>query len=255
MKRQIIHTLVILFMGIAPLWGQGEALFEKASSAYNEGQYEEAANLYHEILEQDLHSAALYFNLGNCYYKLNRVAPSIYYYEKALLLDPDDQEIKTNLAFARNMTLDAIEELPETDLNKAYASLTGVLNFDQWARLAVLLVLVFVIALSLFFVFRYPRPKRISFVVGMVALGLTIVAVVFAYVQYENFVEEQPAIIFAEETSVRTEPNDRSEQAFLLHEGTKVNVLEELNDWNRIELVNGQSGWILSENLRPLKDF
>lgn len=236
-------------------WAQGEKLFSEAASAYNDGRYEEAAELYREIIENGQHSAAVYYNLGNTYYKMNRIAPSIYYYEKALLLDPDDQEIKNNLAFAQNMTLDAIEELPETDINRAYKLVTGLLTYDQWAYLSVIFMILFVLGMSLYMVFRFPREKRISFTAGLVALGLMVISVSLAYVQYREYITEQPAIIFAEETRVRTEPNMRSEQAFLLHEGTKVNILEGLDSWKRIELQNGQSGWLLAEDLRELKDF
>ena len=67
--------------------------------------------------------------------------------------------------------------------------------------------------------------------------------------------EDQPAIIFDQEVIVKTEPNDRSDIAFTLHEGTKVNVLEEFDSWKKIELTDGQTGWLLSESLKVLKDF
>lgn len=253
--RKRFKIAAILFFLCQITWAQGEELFDRAAKAYNSGEYEAAADLYHEILEGGEHSAAVYFNLGNSYYKLNRVGPSIYYYEKALLLDPDDEEIANNLSFARNMTLDAIEELPETDISRAYKQLTGLLTYDQWGYLAIVFMMVFVIGISLYMVFRYPREKMISFTTGMVALALMLVSTTFAYVQYQQYVNEQPAIVFAREIAVRTEPNQRSEQAFLLHEGTKVNILEEMDDWKHVELQNGQSGWMLAENLRELKDF
>ena len=253
--RKFLNIAVIFVLLGPSVWGQGQELFDEAATAYNEGRYEEAAALYEKIIDGGEHSAAVYFNLGNTYYKLNRVAPSIYYYEKALLLDPDDPEIKENLGFAQNMTLDAVEKLPETDINKAYEQVTGVLTYDQWAFLAVLFMVLFVLGMCLYMVFRFPREKRLSFTAGLISLGLMVISLVLAYVQYRPYTSEQPAIIFAEETAVRTEPNTRSEQAFLLHEGTKVNVLDRLNDWQRIELENGQSGWLLAEDLKVLKDF
>jgi len=116
---------------------QEEALFDNATADYNEGKYEAAAKKYEEILQNGKHSAALYFNLGNANYKLNRIAPSIYYYEKALLLDPNDPEIKNNLAFARNMTLDDVEALPQAGLTRFLGRLTGLMTFDQWAYYAI----------------------------------------------------------------------------------------------------------------------
>ncbi|WP_337251769.1 tetratricopeptide repeat protein [Maribacter halichondriae] len=115
MKKLMTFLLLLICFSVS---GQNEALFSEASKAYNGGNYENAIQNYLEILENGQHSAEVYFNLGNSYYKLNQIAPSIYYYEKALLLRPNDSEIKNNLAYAQNMTLDAIDEMPETGLSK-----------------------------------------------------------------------------------------------------------------------------------------
>lgn len=237
------------------LIAQDDALFEKATTDYNEGRYEDAAAKYEEILENGKHSAALYYNLGNTYYKLNRIAPSIYYYEKALLLDPGDPEIKNNLAFAKNMTLDDITEVPQTGLSRLLERTTGLMTFDQWAYLAVFFIFLFVFLYIAYYYLRYATQKRLAFITSLVFLFCSLSALVFAYVQFNNFQAEQPAIIFAPEVAVKSEPNPRSEEAFVLHEGTKVQVLEQLNEWKRIELADGSTGWIPQDALRVLKDF
>jgi len=208
-----------------------------------------------EILDKGEHSAELYFNLGNAYYKLNQIAPSIYYYEKALLLRPNDSEIKNNLAYSQNMTLDAIEVLPETGLANLYKRFTGYLSFDQWAKTAVFFMILFVLLYIAFYFFRYSTRKRIAFIGSLLAILLSIISTVFAFIEYEDFKTDNPAIVFAQESQVKTEPNDRSQQAFVLHEGTKVNVLEELNQWKKISLADGKTGWISSESIKLLKDF
>ena len=237
------------------LIAQEDALFKNATTDYNEGRYEEAAAKYEEILEGGKHSAALYYNLGNTYYKLNRIAPSIYYYEKALLLDPGDPEIKNNLAFAKNMTLDDIAAVPQTGLSRLLERTTGLMTFDQWAYLAVVFIFLFVFLYIAYYYLRYATQKRLAFITSLVFLFLSLFALVFAYIQFNNFKAEQPAIIFAPEVAVKSEPNDRSEAAFVLHEGTKVQVLEQLNEWKRIQLADGSTGWIPQDALRVLKDF
>lgn len=234
---------------------QTEALFNRATDAYNEGDYQQAISLYDEILENGEHSAALYFNLGNSYYKLNQIAPSIYYYEKALLLKPEDPEIKTNLAYAQNMTLDAIEVLPETGLAKIYQRIMGQLSFDQWAYTSVIFLILFVLGYLAFYFLRYATHKRIAFISSFTFLMVAIVSVLFAFMQFTQFKAEQPAIVFAEVVSVKSEPNNRSGEAFVLHEGTKVNVLEQLNDFKKIQLVDGKVGWVSEEDIKLLKDF
>ena len=234
---------------------QEEALFDNATADYNEGKYEAAAKKYEEILQNGKHSAALYFNLGNANYKLNRIAPSIYYYEKALLLDPNDPEIKNNLAFARNMTLDDVEALPQAGLTRFLGRLTGLMTFDQWAYSAIVFMVLFVIIYITYYYLRYASQKRLAFIISFAFLFLSLLALLFAYIQYNNYKAEQPAIIFAAEVAVKSEPNPRSEEAFLLHEGTKVQVVEQLNEWKKIQLADGSTGWIPKESLKMLKDF
>ncbi|PCJ95335.1 MAG: ion channel protein [Flavobacteriaceae bacterium] len=251
--KQLITILAILisFLGNA----QNETLFNNATSAYNEADYNKAIENYLKIIDNGEHSSELYFNLGNAYYKINEIAPSVYYYEKALLLKPNDPEIMTNLGYAQNMTLDAIEKLPETGFAKIYNKLTDFLSFDQWAYVAIALLLLFVLTYIAFYFFRYATQKRIAFITSIVSLILSVFTIVMAYLQYTDFKNHQPAIVFAKETIIKSEPNDRSEEVFRLHQGTKVNVLDQLNDWKKIRIVDGKTGWILSTDMKVLKDF
>jgi tetratricopeptide (TPR) repeat protein len=252
--RTYLFFLFSLILG-GPLIGQSETLFEKATDAYNEGNYEDAIGFYEDILEQGEHSAALYFNLGNAHYKKNEIAPSIYYYEKALLLDPDDPEVKNNLVFARNMTLDAITPIPETDLERYYNKLVLALSIDGWAYLGIFFVMLFVGAYLFFLSSQTPNKKRIALFSSLVALMLAVGSTTISYLRYRAYQEDQPAIIYTREIQVRPEPNERSSPAFLLHEGTKVQVIDSLGEWAKIELADGQVGWIPEKSLRMLKDF
>ena len=145
-----MYILVILFSALT--WGQNSALFEKGNTLYNEGQYAEAIDTYSKILESPEHSAEVYFNLANAHYKLNNIAPSIYYYEKALQLEPNDTDIKNNLSFAKNMTIDAIDVLPETGLQVLLKTITHSLTFDGWAQVSgVICVLICSIVFKLLF--------------------------------------------------------------------------------------------------------
>ncbi|NNK18236.1 MAG: tetratricopeptide repeat protein [Maribacter sp.] len=251
--KQLLFIIVMLiaFLGNA----QNEALFNRATESYNNGDYQKAIENYSEILENGQHSAELYYNLGNAYYKLNQIAPSIYYYEKALLLSPNDEEIKNNLSYARNMTLDAIEVLPETGLSKIYNAVTGIMTFDQWSYTAVVFMILFVLLYIAFYYFNYATKKRIAFISSIASLFISVMAVVFAFILHNDFNADQPAIVFDSEVKIKAEPNKRSEAVFVLHEGTKVNVLDELNEWKKIKLVDGKTGWVTSESIKMLKVF
>lgn len=250
-KKLSILMLLMGFLGNS----QGTDLFDLATEAYNNGEYEKAIEAYDKILENDQHSAALYYNLGNAYYKLNQIPESIYYYEKSLLLNPDDQEVRTNLAYAQNMTLDAIETLPQTGLSRIYKSITSRLTFDQWAYASIFCMILFVLLYIAFYYNQYSTRKRFAFIGSLIALFLCIVFIVFASVEFSSYQSDNPAIIFADEVNVRSEPNTSSEDVFTLHSGTKVNVLDSLNNYRKIRLSDGKTGWIPANDLKVLKDF
>ncbi|WP_372944522.1 tetratricopeptide repeat protein [Muriicola sp.] len=252
-----MKNFFLVFLMLVSLSGhsQNEVLFEEATKAYNEGDYELAIENYEHILESGSHSSSLYFNLGNAYYKLKKIAPSIYYYEKALLLDPNDSEIRDNLNYARQMTIDEIEPIPQTAITRITSRVINIMTFDQWAYTSIIFMLLFVFLYLAFYFFRFADRKRLAFIGSMVCLFLTVMSVTFAVLQYQEYTDTRPAIIFAQETAVKEEPNNRSITLFTLHEGSKVFVEETLEDWNKVRLSDGKNGWIPASDLRALKDF
>lgn len=252
MKKWVLLLFVFTFSaGIA----QNDVLFDNATKAYNEGNYQVAIDNYHEILKSGQHSAEVYFNLGNAYYKVNKIGPSIFYYEKALLLDPNDAEILNNLSYAQNMTIDAIEPMPQTSISRIVASVKNILTFDQWAYAAIIFMFLFVVLYLAFYFFQFADKKRIAFIASMICLLSMALSILFAVIQHRDFTQNRPAIIFASETAVKEEPNNRSNTLFDLHEGSKVFVEEELDEWNKIRLADGKNGWIPATELRKLKEF
>lgn len=249
-----MKNLVVLFLFLfsAASFGQNEKLFQEANSAYQSGDYESAIDAYEQILENGETSAELYYNLGNAHYKLNNVAPGIYYYEKALQLDPDDEDIRNNIEFARNMAIDDIEEIERTGISKWFNELIANKSASGWAVFAIIFSVVFVAFFLLYYTSRVPVRKRIYLGVASLSLLICILSVVFAYQQTSYLLDNQYAIIYEEEVEVRDEPNLRGEPSFELHEGTKAKVLEDFQEWSRIELSNGAQGWVNTENIRKL---
>lgn len=243
---------ILLFLLSSISMAQNETLFEQGNALYNDGNYTEAIEKYQAILKQGKHSAELYFNLGNSYYKLNNIAPSVYYYEKALQLAPNDKDILNNIAFARNMTIDVVDTIPEVGFSKLINNIINMMSFDAWSKMAVGLVIVFVI-LFLSYYFSYASTKkRIAFVVSLASIMLACTSLSFAYHKYNLEKNDKPAIVFAKESQIKSEPNLRSSEAFKLHEGTKVQILDTVNNWKKIKLADGKTGWIVSDDIKAL---
>jgi len=244
-----IITLLVSGFGLA----QSSALFEQGNALYNDGKYAEALDKYTAVLERsNKHSAALYFNIANAHYKLNHIAPSIYYYEKAKQLAPNDQEIENNMAFAKNMTIDAIAVIPEVGLAKYVKSLTHKLSYNNWAKMSIGFVVLFVVLFLLYYFSLSTVRKRLFFTGSIVSGLLVFVALGLTIHNYNLSKKDNPAIVFATSSSIKTEPNPRSEESFTLHEGTKVQIVDTLSDWNRIKLTDGKTGWIKKEDLKEL---
>jgi len=233
-------------------WGQNNALFEQGKEHYKNGKFTEAVNSWEKVLSNGAHSAPLYFNLGNAHYKLNHVAPSIYYYEKALQLAPADAAIKTNLKFAENARIDAIEPLPKTIFKRWYEQLAGVLTYDGWAVTAVVGGILFVVLFLSYWFAAVERKKRLFFSTSIVSVVVLFVGLVMAYQTYGDVLKDQPAIVFSESTEAKSEPNMGSENAFVLHEGTKVQITEEEDNWVHVLVANGKDGWIPASDVKRL---
>ncbi|WP_274474221.1 tetratricopeptide repeat protein [Mangrovimonas aestuarii] len=248
--KQLLYIIVILFgaVGLA----QEKSLFDAGNTLYNEGKYAEAIDKYKQVLDAGMHSEALYFNLANANYKLNNIAPSIYYYEKALQLAPNDKEIKNNLSFAQNMTIDAIDTIPQTGLSRIFNNVTNVMEFDNWAIFAVVFMVLFVVLYLVYYFSYSTAKKRVAFVGSLLVLFFSLTTLGLAFRKYNLDANNKPAIVFVEETQVKSEPNLRSQELFKLHEGTKVQILDTVSNWKKIKLSDGKTGWISKADIKAL---
>lgn len=251
--KPIFYILIFLFGTLS--FAQNNKVFEQANTLYNDGNYKEALSKYNSILDQGEHSAALYYNIANAHYKLNHVAPSIYYYEKALLLKPNDKEILNNIAYAKNMTIDDIEIVPEVGFSRLIKNATHTMVFDNWAKLSVALVVLFVLLFLMYYFSQSTSKKRLAFIISLSSLVLAFIALAFAFNSYTLDQKNQIAIVFAQESQIKNEPNLRSEEAFKLHEGTKVRVIDTVANWKKIKLSDGKTGWVMNDDIKIVTDF
>jgi len=251
--KTFFFVLILLISTLS--FSQNEERFKAANQLYNDANYTEALEKYKAILGAGEQSAALYFNMANAHYKLNHIAPSIYYYEKAQLLKPNDPDIQNNMAFAKNMTLDDIDTVPEVGFTKLLNAWTKTFYYEVWAKISVGLIILFVILFISYFFIQSTGKKRFAFVFSVMVLLLMFASLGLAYHGYDLVTNHQPAIVFAKESQIKSEPNLRSTEAFKLHEGTKVLVLDSVNNWKKIKLSDGKMGWVMNDDIKLVKNF
>ena len=254
----LLPVFVFFSMLLVPSLSSGQAsmepLFEEGNTAYNEGDYSKAISLYEQTLKLGQHSAALYYNLGNAYYRLNKVAESIYYFEKAQLLNPKDKDLQINSAFARNMTIDAIEFLPESQLTQLKNRLFNSFSFYTWSIMTVVLLWIFVGLFLGYLLFKSTQLKRSFFFSSLVVLVLFSGSFIITFSIDQQKKNTQFGILFSNQIDIWSEPNQQGELLFTLHEGTKVQLLDNLEEWQKIRIANGSEGWIKNASLRKLSD-
>jgi tetratricopeptide (TPR) repeat protein len=247
-----MKQLFYIFLLVSQVF-YAQSAFEKGNELYKKEKYEEAVVLYEGIAKSGQQSAELYFNLGNCYYKLHKVAPAVYNYEKALLLSPDDIEIQTNLKFAQKMAIDEIKVVPKVGFSKMIDDTLDVFHYDAWAGIATGFSALFLLFFIGYYFGSTSLLKRSFFVAMVVSVLIILISVASAITERNNYNNERPAVVFAEVISVKSEPKASAPEAFVLHEGTKVFVLENQDKWRKIQLTDETEGWIEKDAIKELK--
>lgn len=249
--RTVLTLFVVVFCQVLDAQTPYDR-FGKGNIEYKNGNYQEAIDLYNKVEDQNLASVDLYFNIANAYYKLNKVGPAIYYYEKALQLDPDNTDVLTNLVFAKRLALDTIEELPKTLFQKFNMNYLQVLNYNQWSYLAVGLSFLGCLFFLLYYLVKRSNSKRLYFIFSTTCFLLFFASFFITYQQYQLTKNNRPAIIFAEKTEMRSAPTLNAEEIFKIHEGTKVMVIDAIDNWKKITLADGKEGWIIADDLKEI---
>lgn len=252
MKTMRIFIVVTALFFTAAHHGQNSSLFDQGNAAYRNGNYQEAIQLWEEILDSGYTSSDVYYNLGNAYYRLNQIGPGIYYYEKALQLAPDDPDIKNNLRFAENARIDIIEPLPQSVFSRWYQGVTGLFSYDGWAVLAVIASAGFALFFLLYYFSFSEKRKRFFFTISLIAALVLVTTVSLAFLTYEDFRRNRFAIVFADQLEVKSEPSLAGQAAFVIHSGTKVRIKSEADTWLRIVLADGKDGWVPASKVKQL---
>ena len=250
MKR-IMIIFGILTVSAAWLSAQdADSLWNQAVKDYTEENYQAALDCFSALEAEGYVSRELYYNIGNCYYKLgNCLGQSILYYERALKLDPSYEDAQVNLAIAREYTLDRIDEVPEFILLTWIKAFRDTVSSDAWAWIALALFLVTAVMVLLFRFGGSPALRKTAFALAVAALLMTIISAVFAFNLRSGLESEDGAVVTVPVSSVKSSPGSTDQSLFILHEGTRISVLESLGEWYRIELSDGRQGWMEAEDV------
>ena len=240
-------VLVVLLLSVPMM--AGAVTKTEADSTYAQEHYQKAAQQYEQLLKKGV-SAELYYNLGNCYYRMDNITLAVLNYERALLLSPGDKDIRFNLQMARSKTIDKIVPESEMFFVTWYRSLVNLMSVDAWARMA-LISLVAAIILALAYLFANPVwLRKIGFFGGLFFVVIFLVSNLFAWQQKKAFVYRSGAIIIRSAVNIKSTPSKNGTDLFILHEGTKVNITDaSMRGWKKIRVADGKEGWLETKEI------
>jgi len=240
-KTSMAVVTLLLLLGATTTEAATKA---EADSAYVDGRYQEAAVIYEQLLSEGV-SPELYYNLGNCHYRMEEMPQAILAYERALRLAPGDADIRFNLQMARSKTIDKI--VPESEMFIAtwYRTVVNMASADGWARVALVAL---ALAIALFLIYLFTDPiwlRKLGFFGGLILLVFLVLCNVFAWQQYRQTSLHTGAIIFESAVPVKSTPTADGTDLFILHEGTRVDIIDDtMTDWKEIRVPDGKQGWV-----------
>lgn len=229
-----------------------DSIIQTANNAYNQGLYDSALNTYDLVINEGIESGELYYNMGNAYYKNNDIASAILYYEKAKKLLPNDEDIIYNLNIANSMIVDKIEKVPELFYNKWWKFFYNMLGADAWTIFALISFTLLVVTVGLFIISKNRQNRKLSFYMGLLFLFITIASFGLASQKYYYGIEKNEAIVFTSSITVKSSPTQNAVDLFVIHEGTKVKIIDKIDNWTEIKIQNGSIGWLPNSSLKNI---
>ncbi len=253
--KKLIYIILFLTVPFAVAAQDASAPTDKIAgdSAYVNGDYQTAIGIYEALTAANGESAEVYYNLGNAYYKCDNIAKAVLNYERALLLNPGDNDTEFNLELARSKTVDKVAPVYKFFLVSWLEGVANLLTMSAWSILAVTSFVAMLLTILLFLFGKSVGVKKTGFIVAIISLFITIFANLSAFHRYNSLTERNDAIIMAQSVTAKSTPSESGTELFVIHEGRKVKISDDtMREWTEIELEDGNKGWVPVSSLERI---
>ncbi len=252
MKKTICMLFLFSFAVFAGAQSHLADSLKKAGEYYKEGLFEKAIDRYESIVDSGFYSADLYYNLGNAYYKTNNIAKAILNYEKASVLNPGDEKTEHNLKLANARVIDKIDDLPEPFIISLLIRVRNAFKIEVWALLSIIAFFIGATGILLFFVFRRIVYRKMLFFTAIFLFLVSIFMFLMGLSRHNQLNHKTMAIVIEPSVTIKSEPTMLGAELYILHEGTKVEVVNTEDDWLEIRLSDGNTGWLKSNYIEEI---
>jgi len=246
----LIFLSILFFFTDNVFASNADSLMQNGNQYYQKKEYRKAIDLYQKILDEGYVGTAVYYNLGNAYYREGKIGYAILNYERALKISPGNNNVKYNLAFVNSKTIDKINTLPSFFLFDWWQSLLALFAVSGWVYIAYFFYICLLISIGLYFFVKRPKFQRYSFFAGIISTFFLIITITLLTVKYNQEMNIKNGIIVESAVTVKQSPDPTSNDAFVIHEGLKVRIEESVDNWFEIRLKDGKVGWMPKKDLQ-----
>lgn len=244
--KQLLYIIAFILIGFnagAKEMTTAQAAFNQANEAYKTGNYTEALEYYQQVAEEQ-QGVTINYNLGNTYFKLDKLSESILYYERALKFEPANADVLHNLRLANDLIVDRIDNLPQSKATIWWKEFRYGLGPDGWAWVSIGLALISVFLLISYYVSLRRNIRRFGFFTGIICLILVVVTIALAQSAATYRDTHNTGVVFTDKVDIKSEPREAASNVFVLHAGTKISILSQDGEWYEVKIASGNQGWI-----------
>ena len=245
----IASIAVIAFL---PVKAEPDSLYFKANKLYQDGKYEEAIEAYESIIREGFESATLYYNLGNANYNSNKLGKARLYYEKALKLNPKDEDARANILYMETLLADRFEEVPVVFYKKWIKLIVFSRSSNQWAYISIVSFFMCVMSASAYLLFRRSSIRKSGFYSAILFLIISLMILSASWKQHQLIRNPDSAVVIDLSVNARSAPRETGTGLFILHEGAKIWLEDKTGGWQEIRLSDGRKGWVPQESIEPI---
>lgn len=242
MMKKVFITSFLAIMAVVSSYAASKA---EADGLYEKENYAEAAKAYESIIQTQGEASEIYYNLGNCYYKLDDIPHAVLNYERSILLNPGDVDVRANLALARGKTIDKVVPPSEMFFVTWWRNLTNCMSIDAWSTIGIVSFILMLCGVCAYMFISTLLVRKIGVYGAMALFVVAIIANLAALSQNHDIQNRMTAIVMSPAVSVKSSPSDNSTDLFLIHEGSKVQILDNsMKQWIEVKFEEGKQGWI-----------
>ena len=252
MRQIILTTYYLLFFFSTLSATTPQDLFIQANEAYTQGQYQQAIETYEAVLATGSVSSELYYNLGNAYFKTKQKGKAILNFERALLANPSDEDAAYNLEIINQQLADNLDRVDTFFLKKWWQNFYRTATSGFWSFLTLSFLWLGVGGLMLWLLGKERAKKKQGFIGGIVLLLLSLLFFLAASSQASFEQNSHLAILIEPVLDLKNGPDEKSTSLLKIHEGLKVELLDQIDTWYKVKLSNGEQGWLPKESVEEI---